>query len=177
MILYNLERLSNATQFLDAIGEYDIKVIATANSFNSSYLEKFLVKIELSTLENRPEDADKLKEIFLQDARETFFFTDDIDRDDIQCDLSQNAISLKESIYKSLLFNNLDKDKLMDVMEHFFEKHLQEHNDYRQLLAIFDIALLKAAKTRFKSQLQMAKRLNINRVTLRKKIAEYGLEL
>jgi DNA-binding NtrC family response regulator len=177
VILYDLEKLTNATQFLEAILAYDIKVIATANAFNPDYMEKFLVKIELSPLSHRPSDSEKLKELFLQDAKETLFVSETIDEDNITCDLSKNAISLKESIYKSLLFNNLHKEQLIEVMQNYFEKNLQEENDYKQLLEIFDVALLKAAKNRFGSQLQMSKRLHINRVTLRKKIAKYGLEL
>jgi DNA-binding protein Fis len=39
------------------------------------------------------------------------------------------------------------------------------------------VPLLKAAKTAFKSQLKMAEKLSINRITLRKKIHQYFGEL
>ncbi len=176
VVLYNIDGVKNISQLIEQLEQNDVQIIATSDSFNQAYLEKFLVKIELSPLQDRPEDVEILKQHFLKEAKETFFLPGDTDESKLRIDLSQNAISLKESIYKSLLFNNLKKDQVMDIVENYLVKTLEEENDYKELLELFEVPLLKAAKKRFKSQLQMSKRLRINRVTLRKKLAKYDLD-
>jgi len=47
--------------------------------------------------------------------------------------------------------------------------------DYKDMLELFDKALIEAETQMFKSQLQVAQHLGINRNTLRKKIDELGL--
>ncbi len=55
----------------------------------------------------------------------------------------------------------------------FFVREFKVERTYKQLLEVFEIPLLKAAKKVYKSQLQMANKLNINRITLRKKLNKY----
>lgn len=176
VILHDLEELSNSVQFIDTLFDFDIKVIATANAFNRIYLDKFLVKIEIPSLQERPEDIEYLSSYFLEDAKKTLMFKGHVDENDLALDLSKNGISLKESIYKSLLFNNLQKEQVMDIVEHFIYKNFTVESDYKNLLELFELPLLKAAQKRYKSQLQISKNLNINRVTLRKKLAKYDLD-
>ncbi|MDR1615032.1 MAG: hypothetical protein LBS26_05645, partial [Campylobacteraceae bacterium] len=45
-------------------------------------------------------------------------------------------------------------------------------DDYRRLLYIFDIPLLRAGFKKFRSQLAISKNFGLNRNTLRKKISE-----
>lgn len=174
--LYDIDKLSNCVQFIDTLFEYDIKVIATSNKFNPAYLEKFLVKIEVPPLEQREDDVEYLTKHFLKDAKQTLFLDEDIDEKNLRIDLSQNGISLKESIYKSLLFNNLSKDQVMDILEKFLLKEFEVQSDYKELLEIFEVPLLHASKKKYKSQLQISKMLKLNRVTLRKKLAKYEIE-
>ena len=176
VILYNIDELSNSVQFIDMLFEYDIKIIATATNFNEHYLDKFLVKIDIPPLAQREEDVEYLTKHFLHDAKKTLFLDGEIDEKNLHLDLSQNGISLKESIYKSLLFNNLSKEQVMDVVQNYIYKNLEEENDYKDLLEVFELPLLLAAKKKYKSQLQMSKRLKINRVTLRKKLAKYDID-
>jgi DNA-binding protein Fis len=53
---------------------------------------------------------------------------------------------------------------------------MEKTKTYKELLELFEIPLLQAAKKRFKSQVKMADNLDINRNTLRKKILQYGLD-
>jgi DNA-binding NtrC family response regulator len=176
VVLYNLDELSNSVQFIDALFEYDIKVIATADKFIPAYLEKFLVKIEIPPLSEREDDVEYLIKHFLKDAKQTLFLDESIDEKNLHIDLSQNGISLKESIYKSLLFNNLSKAQVMNILQKFIYKEFEISSDYKDLLEIFEVPLLQAAKQKYKSQLQISKMLQINRVTLRKKLAKYEIE-
>ena len=62
-------------------------------------------------------------------------------------------------------------------LEQFILNKLKKEYNYKDLLEYFEIPLLKAAKKEYKSQLQMANKLQINRITLRKKIDQYSTEL
>jgi DNA-binding protein Fis len=58
------------------------------------------------------------------------------------------------------------------------EDKIGTNSDYRNNLYIYEVPLIRAGLKKFKSQLQLADRLGLNRNTLRKKIAdnsEYGL--
>jgi DNA-binding protein Fis len=66
---------------------------------------------------------------------------------------------------------------MLQAMENYITKNLENGATYRDLIKIFEIPLLKAAKKIYKSQLQMADKLEINRITLRKKIHHYFGEL
>ncbi|MBD3830017.1 MAG: Fis family transcriptional regulator, partial [Arcobacter sp.] len=46
-------------------------------------------------------------------------------------------------------------------------------NSYKDLSYIFEVPLLKAATKKYKSQVQVAKHLGLNRITLRKKLEIY----
>ena len=88
-------------------------------------------------------------------------------------DLTGNGITLKQSIYKSILLQSMNKYEVMDTLYDFFVRELKEERTYKTLLEVFEIPLLKASKKVYKSQLQTAKKLNINRITLRKKLNKY----
>ncbi len=59
----------------------------------------------------------------------------------------------------------------------FLEKYLSENlkgeNSYKDLSYIFEVPLLKASTKKYKSQVQVAKHLGLNRITLRKKLETY----
>jgi DNA-binding protein Fis len=62
----------------------------------------------------------------------------------------------------------------MTIMENFLLQKLGGNNDYRRFLPLFEVPLIKAGMKRFKSQLQLADKLGLNRNTLRKKIADHA---
>lgn len=93
---------------------------------------------------------------------------------DVKIDISKNGISLKESIYKSVLLNSISKDEMIEILYNFFMQELEnDKKTYKELLEIFEIPLLKCSKKLYKSQVQMANNLEINRITLRKKLNTY----
>ena len=57
--------------------------------------------------------------------------------------------------------------------ESYISKKLDDNESYKYFLKMIEIPLLNMAKLKFKSQLQMATKLNLNRITLRKKIEQY----
>jgi DNA-binding protein Fis len=91
-------------------------------------------------------------------------------------DFSKNSISLRESIYRGVVFDSIDEKQVKSLLEGFLLKEMDKRAEYKDLLEIFEIPLIKASRAKYKSQLQMASALNINRNTLRKKINQYDLE-
>jgi len=174
LIVSDIDKVSNIKQFIEKLEQYHIKIIATATSEKKSFSEKFAVRIDLSPLSQREEDLLKLSEIYLKDANR--HFGTDVKIDVIDMDFSKNSISLRESIYRGVIFDSIDEKQLLTLLESFLLKQMDEKTEYKELLKVFEIPLIRASRTKFKSQLQMAKALNINRNTLRKKINQYNLE-
>ncbi|MCK5111698.1 MAG: hypothetical protein KAQ94_09275 [Arcobacteraceae bacterium] len=169
VIVYNINKVLNKTEFLEKLE--GIKIVATGFIGKEDYFNKFAVKIEILPLDERKEDLDKLKQFYISEAKKIYPST--IVPKDIKIDLSGNGITLKQSIYKSILLKSITKQELMDTLNDFFVREFKVERTYKQLLEVFEIPLLKAAKKVYKSQLQMANKLNINRITLRKKLNKY----
>ena len=96
----------------------------------------------------------------------------DFDVSNFQPDLSQNALSLKRQVMMNYLLQDVNDRELMDILEHFLYKKLDDEHDYRSLLYLFEAPLIKAGLSKFKSQVRLANKLDLNRNTLRKKILE-----
>ena len=181
LIVYNIDCAINLSYVIKVASKHHIRLISTASNNNDVLKENFLVNIQLVPLQNRIEDMEYIKNRYLKDAKK-IFKVDEINIKDINnLDLSQNGISLKESIYKYLALNSLDKVQLQDIVKYYFEhyfknNHQDEKDDYKKLLSILEIPLLKSAKNILKSQLNISKVLKINRMTLRKKLFSYGLD-
>ena len=62
----------------------------------------------------------------------------------------------------------------MAVMEEYLGGKLGSKNDYRNYIHLYEVPLIRAGLKQFKSQLQLAEKLGLNRNTLRKKIAEHA---
>ena len=95
-----------------------------------------------------------------------------------QPDLSENAYSLRKQIFFERLMGGVGEAEVMQVMERYLQLKMGSHNDYRKFLHLYEVPLIRTGLKMFKSQLQLAERLGLNRNTLRKKIAEneeYGL--
>ncbi len=169
MIILNLDSVLNKKEFLENLET--IKIVATTKQNMSDIEIKFAIKIDIPPLQNRPEDLNELISIYSSEAKDIYNL--DIDDKNIVIDLSKNGISLKQSIYKSIFITSLKEEDIMNGFENFLLKKFDTQKDYRDLLKYFEIPLLKAAKKKYKSQLQMANNLNINRITLRKKLEQY----
>ncbi len=169
VILYDINKVLNKSQFLNYLN--GIKIVATGFAGADEYFEQFAVKIDILPLEERAEDLEELITYYSNEAKK--IYASNITSKDININLSGNGITLKQSIYKSILLKSITKQELKDTLEEFFIKEFKVERSYKQLLEIFEIPLLKASKKVYKSQLQMAKKLNINRITLRKKLNKY----
>jgi len=159
----------NKKEFLEKLT--NIKIVATAASTLSDVESEFAIKIDIPPLIERAEDLEELTKHYIQEAKLTYDIDSDIENIDI--DLSQNGITLKKSIFKDTLLKSLNEEDMLQSIENFILKKLEKDYDYKGLLEYFEVPLLKAAKAKYKSQLQMANKLHINRITLRKKIDTY----
>ena len=176
VIVYDIDKAGNVGQLVEHLEEAGLKVIATAGEEKGVFEEKFLVRVDIPSLSQRPEDTAILVDDYIVKAKELFRIEASLDVSELDVNLEHNSISLKESIYRSLLLNSIDKKQMMDALEQFLDKAIEEESDYKVLLEIFEVPLLKAMRSKHKSQLQMAAKLGINRNTLRKKMYQYGLE-
>ncbi len=173
VIALNIDRVNNAKQFVEKLKSRYVKVVATARSEKSSFKDNFSVRIDLPPLSQRKEDLQALLELYLKEAN-TLFNTN-ISSKSIEIDLSKNAYSLKSSIYRSVILNSVNRDQILLLFENFLTKEIDNRCKYRELIELFEIPLIHASRKKFKSQLKMSQKLEINRNTLRKKINQYGL--
>lgn len=168
LIIYDFHRVINKREFLKRV--YHIKIVATALNGTQNDIENFAVKIELEPLAIRKEDLEEISKIYIDSAKR-FYSIENISHN-VESDLSQNGVSLKHSIYKALLLHSMDKRDIMELLYNFFLREI-EGKSYKTLLEIFEIPLLRASKKVYKSQLKMSDKLEINRMTIRKKLTQY----
>lgn len=173
IIVLNLNSIVNIEEFFANLK--NIKIVGINLDKNEKFNQYFAIKIEIPPLEERLEDLEELIEAYKKEAMGIYNTT--IPLKNINLDLSGNGITLKQSIYKSILLQSVSTNDMLQVMELYLTKKLNDGKNYRDLLEIFEVPLLKAAKKVYKSQLQMADKLEINRITLRKKIHQYFGEL
>jgi DNA-binding protein Fis len=169
IIIYDINKVLNKNEFLDNLQE--IKIVATGFYEDQDYINRFAVKIEVLPLDKRKEDLEQLIKLYINEANK-IYGTSKI-TNDIKFNLSENGITLKQSIYKSILLQSMSKQDIIDTLYKFFFQELKQGKNYKMLLEIFEIPLLNASKTIYKSQLKMSDKLKINRITLRKKLSKY----
>lgn len=182
IIVHRLDDVANLKRFEETLNKTNTRVIATGGfRYSSDQLESmFSIRFMIPPLRERPEDIELLIERFTYEANSTFGKTEIKNLGQIRPDVSENAISLRRQIYLHTLLGGIEEENLMDVMENFLFSRLGSNNDYRKFLHLFEVPLIRAGIKKFKSQLQLADRLGLNRNTLRKKIAdhaEFHLEL
>jgi len=175
IIIKNFDTISNVSKLESFINEKAIRVIATTTKILSDDIfdRFFAVKIHIPSLQDRKEDISLLTSRFLQEAKEVF--GDNQNRNsnlNINHDLSSNGNSLKRSVFISYLIDNLSENEILNILENYLYKNINGNNDYRDFLYLYEIPLLKSAIKKYKSQLQVADKLGLNRNTLRKKINE-----
>ena len=169
IIIQDINRVLNKLEFLEKL--QSIKIVATATFLPSDIEAHFAIKIDIPPLKERPEDLKELTKLYLDEAKS--IFESNIKEEDPYINLETNGISLKQSIFKDVFLKSMNDEDMRISLEKFIYNKLGDGYNYKDLLEIFEIPLLKASKKRYKSQLQMANNLQINRITLRKKIDTY----
>jgi DNA-binding NtrC family response regulator len=174
IIISNLENLSNIKKIFDIIKSKKIRIIATAKSlYNNEYIDDiFSVKFNIPPIKDRLEDIKPLVKKFTKEASLLFSTDEEFNMKDFKADLSTNAVSLRRQVMISYLLQNIKDTELMEIMHNYLLDKLGSNNDYKKFLHLYEVPLIKAGLSKFKSQLQLSDKLGLNRNTLRKKIHE-----
>ncbi len=171
IIIDKIEYITNIDLLINWINDNRIRVIATTlkEELNSKLTELFSITIELPSLKQREEDVKALTSKFSKEASLTLDL-EQISPSKLMVNISNNAHSLRKSIYFSYLFETIGEDEILMFMENYTYSNMQGENSYKDFLYLLEVPLLKAATKKYKSQVQMAKHLGLNRITLRKKL-------
>lgn len=174
IIIHRLDDVANLKRLIDTLNRTKTRVVATGGyRYTQDQLEEiFSIRLVLPPLNQRQEDIALLVNLFVEEAKNTFGRSDEFDTQEFVPDVSENALSLRRQVYLYYLLNNIQENDLMKIIEHFLVDKLGSNNDYRKFLPLYEVPLIRAGIKRFKSQLQLADKLGLNRNTLRKKIAE-----
>ena len=175
IIIRHFEKISNYDKLKKLLQEHNTRLIATVNSqIPTELFDKFFsIRIYLAPLSERREDVELLVEHFVEEASKVFFGeNEDKQIDHRDADISNNIYSLRRWVYLNFLYTSMQDKEIMQVMQQYLYKNLGGNNDYRDFLHMYEVPLINAGLEKFKSQLQLADRLGLNRNTLRKKIAE-----
>ena len=159
---------------LNSLPKLKNRLIAVGSGkINDSLKEKFKisVEIELDPLNRRPLDTEEFIEHFKKEVQRELKIENE--PENLSIDLSENLNSLKRSIYSSYICQIRTKDEVIKCLENYFERYYNsEESNYNEELKLFDKAIIGALKKRYKSKVQIAKHLKINRATLSKKMEE-----
>jgi len=175
LIITNFEKLSNQNS-LDFTNK---RIIATADYMGNPELidDLFAFIYTMPSLQERPEDINYLKELFIKEASSTLMIEENAFKsDDIPLNLANNSQSLKRSIYIHLMKHSMNDKDIEEILYHYLLKHLDGNDGYREHLGLYEKPLIEAGLKKFGSQLQLSQILGINRNTLRKKIHEHNID-
>ena len=174
IIIVNLENSPNITRIIDIINAKNVRVVATAKSlfYNEHIDEVFSIKFDIPPLAQRPEDVGALMQEFANEASLLFGSNAKFNIKNFKPDLSANAKSLKRQVMINYLLQDINDIELMDIIENYLSDKIGFNNDYRNFLYLYEVPLIRSGLNKFKSQLQLADKLGLNRNTLRKKIAD-----
>ncbi len=176
VIIHRLDNVANLKRLIETIQKNRTRVIATGGfRYSQDQLDEiFTIRLALPPLSERSEDVTVLIDAFVKEARSTLGKSEPFDLNGFVPDLSENALSLRRQVYLHYLFDSINENDLMGIMEHYLMDKLGSNNDYRAFLHLYEVPLIRAGIKRFKSQLQLSDKLGLNRNTLRKKIAEHA---
>ena len=176
IIIDKIEDITNIDLLIFWINKNNIRIIATTLSkkLNKNLENLFPIIFEILPLNERREDLDFLIKKFSLEASKTFK-TEEILSSELIINISNNAHSLKKSIYFSYLCSNIKKDEIMMFMENFLALDINSKHLYKDLLYLLEIPLLKVTSRKYKSQVKMAEALGLTRITLRKKLNLYKI--
>jgi DNA-binding NtrC family response regulator len=177
LIVKNFDKVSNFILLKDSLKTNPTRIIATSTKKLDEKITDifFGLKIVIPPLSERPEDIEALAQKFYEEAINIFTGNNDkkpVNIKEINLDLSANAYSLKRSVYSAFLVEQFEEKDILNLLERFLMQRLGSGDDYRKLLYLFDVPLLKAGFKKFHSQLAISKNFGLNRNTLRKKISE-----
>jgi len=174
LIVTDLENVANIKVVIETAMQNGVRLIATASvNYTHDMLEDFFtIKFTIPPLSQRREDIVPLIEKFLLEFETLIGIKASFNDCNFEPDLSENAYSLKKQILIASIFDEIGEKEIMQLMYDFLYDKLGTNNDYKNFLHLYEAPLIKAGLKRFKSQLQLADRLGLNRNTLRKKISE-----
>ncbi len=171
IIIDKIENITNIDLLINWINENSIRVIATTlkEELNNKLSEQFSITMELPPLKDREEDVKALTNKFSKEASSTLDL-EQIIPSKLMINISNNAHSMRKSIYFSYLFETIGEDEILMFMENYMYSNMHGEDSYKDFLNLLEVPILKAASKKYKSQVQMAKHLGLNRITLRKKL-------
>ena len=174
IIIDRVNEITNIDIFINWIEKNQIRVIATsqASNLNQKLKDLFIITLEIPPLKNRIEDTKALINKFSQEAS-SILEMPLVSSSKLITNISNNTHSLRKSIYFSYLFETIGENEILTFLERYLSENLSKNSSYKDLLYIFEVPLLKAAIKKYKSQVQVAKHLDLNRITLRKKLEVY----
>jgi DNA-binding NtrC family response regulator len=174
LIVKNFHKITNYKKLKVALDVHKTRIIATSSTLlNDALMDEFFsLKIVLPPLRERQEDVLPLMEKFALEAQMMFDgeFGETPSLEEIIPDLTKNCYSLRRSVYNAYLMNSFDEDEILTMMERFLMQRIGGRNDYRDLLYLFDVPMIKSGYAKFGSQLAISEKFGLNRNTLRKKI-------
>lgn len=174
IVIYNFEAINN----LDELNFENKRIIAIANEVRhrTSIEKKFAFIYEMPSLNERPEDVQRLINELSRNIQKDLMIESDIRITPAEVDLSENIKSLKASIYKALITSSLSSDEIEKILFNYLYANMDGKNAYRDYLGLYERPLIEAGLQKFKSQLKLSSVLGLNRNTLRKKIHEHNLD-
>ena len=174
IIIDKINEITNIDVFLKWIEENSIRIIAISNTenLNQKLKDIFSINLEIPPLCKREEDTKALVTKFSQEASTILDMTL-ISQSKLIVNISNNTHSLRKSIYFSYLFETIGEHEILMFLEKYISENLHGENSHKELSYIFEVPLLKASTKKYKSQVQVAKHLGLNRITLRKKLEIY----
>ncbi|WP_428024285.1 sigma 54-interacting transcriptional regulator [Arcobacter sp.] len=170
VIIENIDEITNIDLFINWVENNSIKVIATAkrDDLNEKLSDLFSITINIPPLDTRKEDIKPLANKFAKEAGDILGIKEKPSK--LIVNTSENAYSLRKSIYFSYLFESIGENEIMMLLENYILDNMEGENAYRDFVYLFEAPLLRASQKKYKSQVQMAKNLGLNRITLRKKL-------
>lgn len=173
IIIDRIDEITNVDLLIFWINENNIRVIAisTKNELNNSLENIFSITLEIPPLQKREEDINALAKQFSKEALD--ILGQDSKPKKLILNTKENAHSLRKSIFFSHLFESIGEEEIMALMQIYISDNMQGENSYKDFLHLLEVPLLKASASKHKSQVQMAKHLGLNRITLRKKLQNY----
>lgn len=174
IIIDKINEITNIDLFLKWIDENNIRIIAISITeiLNQKIKDIFSINLEIPNLGKREEDTKSLVNKFSLEASNILDMPL-ISQSKLIVNVTNNTHSLRKSIYFSYLFETIGEHEILMFLEKYITENLQGENSYKELSYIFEVPLLKASIKKYKSQVQAAKHLGLNRITLRKKLEMY----
>lgn len=173
VIIDKIDTLTNVELFINWVESANVRIIATTTKkeLSNNLHDIFSINLEIPVLDERKEDIKPLAKKFSKEAGEILGIETAPAK--LIINTAKNAHSLRKSIYFSYLFESIGENEIMMLLEKYMLDNMEGENSYRDFQYLFEAPLLKAAQKRYKSQVQMAKHLGLNRITLRKKLEIY----